>query len=324
MTAKLAYIASASHSGSTLLTMLLNGHPRVATVGELSPGHMEDLAFYRCSCQRLIRECPFWARVGEEVRSRGIPFDLERFPTHFAMPRSRLASRLLGPLHRGAMLEAVRDAGLALLTAWPRHFREVMRANEAVVRAALDYYGADVFVDKGNKALRLKHLLRGEAFNIRVIHLVRDGRAVALTYMDPAQYADAADPASRGGGAGHDRSDERMPMAEAAYQWRRCMEEAEHALARLDRLQWIRIRYEDLCRDADGELDRIFRFLDMDSADRLKDFRSIEHHVVGNGMRLDTGSDVRLDDRWRSALTEEDIRVFDGVAGAINRRYGYS
>jgi hypothetical protein len=46
--------------------------------------------------------------------------------------------------------------------------------------------------------------------------------------------------------------------------------------------------------------------------------------VLGNGMRLDTTSAVRLDDRWRQALDADALRAFDAVAGDLNRRLGYA
>jgi len=61
-----------------------------------------------------------------------------------------------------------------------------------------------------------------------VIRLIRDGRAVALTYMDPAGFADAKDPSLRAGGMGGDRRREKLTMAQAAREWRRSNEEAEH------------------------------------------------------------------------------------------------
>jgi len=34
-------------------------------------------------------------------------------------------------------------------------------------------------------------------------------------------------------------------------------------------------------------------------------------------------SQICLDERWRSVLTEDDLRVFDSIAGDLNHRYGY-
>ena len=320
---RLAYILAASHSGSTLLTMLLNSHPEVATVGELSPGHMEDTSWYLCSCGTRIRECTFWQYVASSMRKKGVTFDLENFGTAFRMPDSRIAARLLAPLHHGPALELLRDTGLALLSRWPDRIPQIMRRNEILVELTLEYYHARLFVDKGNRAVRLKYLLRDPSFDIKVIRLVRDGRAVALTYMDPAGFADAKDPTRRGGGSGGNRENERLSMAQAAYQWRRCNEEAVHVLRGLDKSKWIDVRYEQLCNDTDNTLARLLEFLRLDPDQRAPDFRSAEHHVVGNGMRLDMTSDIQLDERWRSVLTEDHFQTFDRGAGKMNREYGY-
>ena len=321
---QLAYILAASHSGSTLLTMLLNSHPEVATIGQLCPSHVEDLSWYLCSCGTRIRECHFWQWVVSAMRERGIDFHLEEFGTGFRMPDSRIATTLLGPLHRGLALELLRDIGLRLFSPWPSRIPEIIRANEILVEVIIEYYHARLFVDKGNRALRLKYLLRIPSFDLKVIRLIRDGRGVALTYMDPAGFADAKDPALRGGGSGGQREDERLSMAQAAHQWLRCNEEAENVLRRLDKSQWIEIRYEELCKDKENTLGRLFEFLGLDPDKRVREFRMVEHHVVGNGMRLDTTSEILLDERWRDKLTEHDLRVFDDVAGEMNKRYGYS
>ena len=44
---------------------------------------------------------------------------------------------------------------------------------------------------------------------------------------------------------------------------------------------------------------------------------------MGNGMRLDSTSTIKLDERWRSVLTMSDLAVFDDVAGALSRDLGY-
>ena len=112
-------------------------------------------------------------------------------------------------------------------------------------------------------------------------------------------------------------------MREAAREWRRSNEEAEHVLEGLDPGRWIEVRYEGVCSDPAGQLARLCNLLGVVPRGLARDFRSAEHHVLGNGMRLDTTSEVRLDDRWRSVLTPEDLAAFDRIAGGLNRRYGY-
>jgi hypothetical protein len=67
----------------------------------------------------------------------------------------------------------------------------------------------------------------------------------------------------------------------------------------------------------------IHRFLGVKEDQSFKQFRSSAHHIVGNGMRLDGSNEIVLDDRWRSALSEKQLREFDSVAGQQNRSYGY-
>jgi hypothetical protein len=68
---KIIFIAGASHSGSTLLDLMLNAHPEIASVGELKQlGRYARFARKRgrtpeCTCRApSLEECPFWASVG--------------------------------------------------------------------------------------------------------------------------------------------------------------------------------------------------------------------------------------------------------------------
>jgi hypothetical protein len=322
---KLAYILAASHSGSTLLSMLLGSHPQIATVGEmtLSPKSMGDLDRYRCSCGEFIRKCPFWAQVRDGMAKRGYAFDLADAGTDYRSIDSRYAQRLLGPLHRGRLLETCRDAGLACSSAWRRRLPETQRRNSALASTISELAGAHVVVDSSKIGVRLKYLLRNPGLDVKVIRLIRDGRAVALTYMDPAGFADSKDPNKRAGGMGGDRAKERLSMAQAAHEWRRCMEEAEHVLRTVDPSRRIEVRYEDYCRDPDTTLNRLHEFLGVDPGRQPLRFRDVEQHVVGNGMRLDATSEIQLDERWKEHLIKADLHTFDQIAGRMNSRYGY-
>jgi len=322
---RLAYILAASHSGSTLLSMLLASHEQVATVGELklSSGTMGDVSRYRCSCGESIRQCPFWIMVKQGMKARGFKFDLASAGTDYSAAESWYSRRLLAPMHKGRLFEIVRDAALGLSSQWRRTLPEIHGRNAALAATVAEIAGAKVVVDSSKVAVRLKYLLRNPELDVRVIRLIRDGRGVALTYMDPARFADARNPALRGGGSGGDREGERLSMTEAAYEWRRDNEEAEHVLAYVDRARWAEVRYEELCIDPNGTLDKLLEFLGLQPSKRICDFRVVPSHVVGNGMRLDATSEISLDDRWRESLSKRDLRQFDEVSGKMNRRYGY-
>jgi hypothetical protein len=123
---------------------------------------------------------------------------------------------------------------------------------------------------------------------------------------------------------GGTREDERLSIEKAAREWRRSHEEAEAIVRSLDRDRWIQVHYEALCEQTAPVLASLDRFLDLDPARPRRGFRAVDHHVVGNGMRLDTSSVVTLDRRWRSVLSSRDHQAFDAVAGSLNRAYGYT
>jgi hypothetical protein len=320
---RLVYLLAASHSGSTLLAFLLGGHPDVCTVGEIKATSLGDPTRYRCSCGAEILQCPFWTRVGAEMEARGFPFQVTNAGTDIRTGATPYVRRLLKPLHRGRALEALRDTALLASPAWRSALPAIQRKNAALVRCLLDVTGKQVVVDSSKMGLRLKYLLRNPAFDVRVIRVVRDGRAVALAYMDPAGFADARDPSLRQGGMGGDRASERQSMQEAAHQWRRSNEEGEVVLRAVPASHQTVVRYEDVCNDTENTLRRLWAFAGVDPGRGAARLKSFEHHVVGNGMRLDTTTEVRLDERWRSELTPDHLATFEAEAGALSRRLGY-
>src|SRR5512139_378397 len=109
---KLLYILAASHSGSTLLSMMLAGHPQIATAGELklSSRAIGDVTRYRCSCGRFILQCGFWQRIVSEMKRRGFDFDIADAGTDYKSVKSQFARRLLSSMVKGKFLENCRDA----------------------------------------------------------------------------------------------------------------------------------------------------------------------------------------------------------------------
>jgi hypothetical protein len=318
-----AYLLAASHSGSTLLAMLLASHPDICTTGELKATSLGDPDRYRCSCGALIRRCRFWNDVAARMKARGHAFDITKAETHLSAGASLYVQKFLRPLVRGAALETLRSAGLGLSPSWHKRLAQFHVLNEALVRSVCDITGAGVVVDSSKVGIRLKYLLRNPGLDVRVIRVIRDGRAVALTYTDPANFADATAPHLRGGGDGQSRDRERLSARDAAHEWRRSNEEADALLCRLDPSRYTTVTYEDVCADTPGVLRKLWDFLGVRPFVFGDGWRARSHHVIGNGMRFDSTEEVRLDERWKTALPASALRVFESEAGALNRQLGY-
>lgn len=303
--------------------MLLGAHPEACTVGELK-GIEVEVETYRCSCGELIRECDFWRRVNGAMHRRGFGFDITAAGTNIQKGAPRHLRRLLSPLHRGPALEWVRDTALHFSPGWRAHLDGVQRRNAALIAALLEESGTQIVIDSSKVGLRLKYLLRNRELDVRVLRLVRDGRAVSMTHTSPAEFADAADPRNRSGGSGAVRPNFRLPMDEAALLWRHSNEEADRVTASLPRAQWMEVRYEELCRRPEETLRAVCDFLRLTPAPVEENFRARKpQHIVGNGMRFDRSSDIRLDERWRTHLSVENLQTFEHLAGPLNRQYGY-
>jgi hypothetical protein len=321
---QLAYILAASHSGSTLLSMLLGAHPQICTVGELKANRIGDGENYRCSCGRQIVQCDFWKEIEFRMHQKGLPFSVGAAGTNISATDNAYLRRLIRPQLQAASLELVRDLALGISPAWHRHHALIQKRNAALIGTILELRGARIIVDSSKGGLRLKYLLRNRSLDVKVIRLIRDGRAVSLTYMDTDAYADASEPELRSGGFGKTGAKKKVPMSRAAYEWRRAIEEGERAIRRLKASQWIEIRYETLCVKPVETLREICTFLGVSREGVERDFRKVTQHVVGNGMRLDTSSEIRLDERWKAWLSAEELDIFDSIAGRVNRKYGYS
>ena len=243
--------------------MLLGSHPDICTVGELKLASIEHLDDYRCSCRRLLVECDFWRQVREKMAQLGLPLDLRRAGTDYSGVDSAYVRRLMRPLLRGAGSERLRDAALSCSPTWRCHLRRAHTMNGTLARVVCELSGKRLIADSSKTSLRLKYLLQNPYLDVKVVRMIRDGRAVALTYVNPATFADATDPALRAGGTGRVERHHRLTMEAAAREWRRSNEEGAAAVAQLPANRSIEVRYEDLCPDPQAQVARIFRFADV-------------------------------------------------------------
>jgi hypothetical protein len=298
-----AFVLAHSFSGSTLLSLLLGAHPEVATVGEMFIAPTHNTEEYTCSCGEPIDRCGFWQRVSREMASRGVPYDVRTEDTSLsAGAYGWPGNRVVWAEPRGRFLEAVRRAALALMPRVRSELHRRIEINRHLAEVVLDLRGARIFVDATKRPGRALLLRRDPQLDLRVIHLVRDGRAVCRSTIRNLGRT----------------------VEEAARSWAASAKRCEELRRTLPPERWLTVRHEDLCRDAHGTLERIFGFLGVTPDHPLGDFRASDHHIIGNRMRLSRTSEIRLDECWRDELRPEQIRTVERIAGPELRRYGYA
>jgi hypothetical protein len=301
---KVVYIMGHGYSGSTLLTFLLGSHPQVATIGELgiAPRAKTTPEEYFCSCHKPILDCLFWQRVTREMAERGHEFDIWESELEFRAHDRRLADVVLRAVQRGPLLETARGAALRVLPGARQELSRVLGRIKALTEVVTGIKECDTFLDSSKRPERATFMRRfGDFDEMRVIHLVRDGRAVSWSNMKNLQVG----------------------PEEAALSWLADNHGSEHARRFFPDDCWMTLRYEDLCSDPQGTLEKVYGFMGVPAKNGLNDFRSVDHHIIGNRMRLSATSEIRLDESWKQALSPEQRSSIERRVGTLNRRYGY-
>jgi hypothetical protein len=296
-------IETSSYSGATLLAFLLNAHPQIASIGEMNgviPS--EDPWSYRCSCGKRIRVCEFWQAVTLEMIRCGFEFNIAHFDNAFRLAGPRWMQRLRVASLGSAKLDSFRDLVFQTLPGEQSQINALVARNVAFAEAVLRLTGKSVFVDTSKDHLRARALRMFSPYDVRVIHLVRDPRGVIASRL------------RRGVSIG---------VSEAARQWVRLHTRLQNSFASLAPDRYIRVRYESLCRDPCSVLRELYAFCGADPGFRIQDLPSTSHHIVGNAMRLDNLSEIKLDERWRQFLTAGQQKEIWQIAGKLSMQYGY-
>jgi hypothetical protein len=83
----------------------------------------------------------------------------------------------------------------------------------------------------------------------------------------------------------------------------------------------LTVHYEDLCIEPEKTLVSIYHFLDISSELRTSVNRT--KHIMGNQMRLGSLQDIRLDEKWKTTLSANEMELFKNLAGKLNLIHGY-
>jgi hypothetical protein len=292
------------YTGSTLLGTLLNEHPECASIGAAT-GLIRrvDLTSYRCSCGTLFRECEFWKYVASRTRALGHPVDVFKtdfWNTHLRLSQNPTINALLVRSLGSDPLNDLRDAVTGRVGRIRAAIAEMGWNTWSLASAVLERAGKTVFIDTARDHQRPKYLAGHSLIDLKVIHLIRDPRGNAVSIMKHTG----------------------LDVATAARHWRHYNVEAARMRRHLPRESWMTLMYEDLCTDPRGVLDRISDFLGIQRAATQNGFRSADHHIIGNAMRLKGLNEIREDRSWQTKLTAAELAVISRIAGPTSRELG--
>ncbi len=304
------YIGGHGRSGSTILAQTLGQIPGFVNVGELwqvwSRGFRNN---ERCGCGQLFYSCEFWTAVGDEAFGGWDNVDIDKMvafkpfikgirytPQYALAAKTNIRSRKMNTL--------IEESNLVL----ERFYRAIQKVS-----------GAEVIVDS-SKRYSYAVLLNLLPFaDLRVVHLVRDSRAVAYSWGRTKES-----PAAVGG-----RLMTRMSPAKASRAWsiQNYSYDFLSGFARISRL-----RYEDFVSDPTLYLAETLNSVGFDDeAGTLHNVvrgpeisLSLDHTVSGNPGRFRSGNiELKPDEEWRVKMRGADKNVVTALTAPLLLRYGY-
>ena len=227
------YIGGLGRSGSTLVERLTGQLPGACAVGELV--HLWQRGITegeRCGCGQPFRQCPFWQQAGKAAFGGWDEIDTR---PHRRPPRPGGPE----PVHPAAGRPVGRAGPGPALDEYTSYYARLYAAIAEVS-------GCELMVDSSKHPSLAHCLRRQDGVDLRVLHLVRDSRAVAYSWGRAVRRPDT------------DRESymTRYSPAVAAAQWN-----GQNAAFHLLRgMPVMRLRYEDVVAAPEAALRRIAEF----------------------------------------------------------------
>jgi hypothetical protein len=262
----------------------------------------------RCGCGQAFSACPFWQQVGRAAFGGWDQLDVDR------------VVRLRAQVDRGRFLPQLASARLRsrLQPALDEYVGYYQRTYAAIGQVS----GSPVVIDSSKHASLAFCLRSSPGVDLRVVHMVRDSRAVAYSWGKAVDRPDAA---------GSQMAT--YKPASAALRWN-LQNSALQLLSQLG-TPTLRVRYEDFVQDPAATLSEIaafaglpagpdFEFLAADRPGRWRAELAATHTASGNPMRFTTGQvPIRYDATWQTAMLTGNRRTVTALTLPLLMRYGY-
>jgi len=282
---RILFIGGIGRSGTTVFELSLGTDTRTVALGEVIRLWQRCLIGGEpCGCGSPFLECEFWKQIGDAAFGGWDQID----PARVVSLKRRIDRTVRAP-------QLMMRIGSAK---WRADVREYASYYSRVYHAAAALSGADIVIDSSKQASLPYVLAYADGLALRVMHCVRDSRAVAWSWTQTVSR-----PESQGGEAQYMT---RYSPGVLALKWMQ-----HNAVIEALRIQGVpmrRIRYEDWAEEPASTVHAALQFAGLRPQKNLRlgnDWVDlpVNHTCSGNPMRFRRGKvEIRRDEKWRHAL----------------------
>lgn len=286
---KLIYVVGLGHSGSTLLDLILGSHSSIESVGELKdfgeyfPGEYfpnDRLPREKCicTCGLPANECEYWHKVRSE--------------TELICGKSNAELKF-------------------------NEQKQFEENNYRLMEAILDISGKRIICDSSKSYPRLKKFLNSELFDVFILHLVRDGRAVAFSYKKAGERLKKQGKLLTG------QEKSLYGYYKQLWHWQKINIKLHSQFKNLD--NYLCIRYEDLVAAPQEYISKILQIINLEFERNQLEFWKFNHHNIdGNRMRVKGKQEIKQDRSYLERLSTKEWRLGTILALPGLKLFNYS
>jgi hypothetical protein len=299
--AKMVYIASSGHSGSTLLDLVIGSLDGVFSTGEcqflpwlIHRGNVEGASLDLqnvCSCRKSFTDCSVWGEVIRSLEGE-LGCDLRKRPLKFKLGFARGQAYGSGPnvferIIRTVYFRTFVGSHSAIVRqSIARLYRETIWNNWSVYRSVCKVTGSAFVTDSSKDIVRMLLLNSGQTQNCFLVVLLRNIYGVVASNIKLGVH----------------------PVV-AARNWVRSNCRILESARKIISTNRVVVRYEDLCADPAAVRRHIAELIGVKATigDVAVDTRNC-HLVAGNPMRYSGRLHISEDRGWEKLLRRDTVR----------------
>lgn len=300
---KVVSLLSNWFSGATLLTILLSGHSEIVSNGEAMYFDERDPERdrYDCTCGKYIDECEFYNAAAKHMRlTDDTGWDLKLFVHSPSFSENAILRHLLGSWRYES---ALRDRLISSIGSYRATRDRFLDAQLRFFDNAMRLAGASIYLD-GTKSIRRAQLLaRSGRCDMKVLHLIRDGRGFCLSYVKKERRDSPS-------------------VSDAAKAWLRYIGWVDGFSRNFPSVPFLTVRYEDLCRATAETVRGICGFLEIPYED-VSNGTMKDTHILGNRLRRNFKGAIVEDLAWKETFDRRTQAAITSMMKAQLERFGY-